>query len=70
MPDWGLKKLVFTETTVKGPAALAQVLPQAAAAYYRHSGVRTAYFHWLTIQTPGADSVCRMGNRESENKLF
>ena len=34
-PDWGLKALVFTETTVKGPAVIEQVLPQAAAAYYK-----------------------------------
>ena len=38
-PDWGLKRLVFTETTVKGPVAVAQVLPQAAAAYYRDTAV-------------------------------
>lgn len=38
-PDWGLKGLVFTATTVKGPAAVAQVLPQAAAAYYRDTAV-------------------------------
>jgi len=38
-PDWGLKGLVFTETTVKGPAAVAQVLPQAVAAYYKDTAV-------------------------------
>ena len=38
-PDWGLKRLVFTETTLKGPAAVAQVLPQAAAAYYKDTAV-------------------------------
>jgi len=38
-PDWGLKRLVFTETTVKGPAAVAQVLPQAVAAYYKDTAV-------------------------------
>ena len=38
-PDWGLKQLVFTETIVKGPAVVEQVLPQAAAAYYKDTAV-------------------------------
>lgn len=38
-PDWGLKGLVSTETTVKGPALVAQVLPRAAAAYYKDTAV-------------------------------
>ena len=38
-PDWGLKKLVFSETTVKGPALVEQVLPQATAAYFKDTAV-------------------------------
>jgi len=38
-PDWGLKGLVFTETTVNGPAVVEQVLPRAAAAYYKDTAV-------------------------------
>jgi len=38
-PDWGLKELVFTETTVKGPALVEQALPRAAAAYYKDTAV-------------------------------
>lgn len=38
-PDWGLKRLVFTETTVKGPLTLSQVLPKATAAYYKDTAV-------------------------------
>ena len=38
-PDWGLKQLAFTETTVKGPATIEQPLPQAKAAYYKDTAV-------------------------------
>ena len=48
-PDWGLKALVFTETTLKGPTALAQLLPQAAAAYYKDTAVLA--FPWTTNKT-------------------
>ena len=48
-PDWALKGLVFTKTTVKGPVTLERVLPRAAAAYYKDTAVLT--FPWTTNQT-------------------
>ena len=38
-PDWGLKGLMFTETAVKGPGVVEQLLPRAAAAYYKDTAV-------------------------------